>query len=48
MPTGANAYLFAVKYDRAVGSVSGAILITTALAWFTLMLLFGALSSDRT
>jgi len=47
MPTGANAYLFAVKYDRAVGSVSSAVLITTALAWFTLMLLFGALSSDR-
>ncbi len=39
MPTGANAYLFAVKYDRVVGSVSGAVLITTVLSGFTLAVL---------
>ena len=32
MPVGANAYLFASRYDRAVNSVSGSIAVSTALA----------------
>ncbi len=32
MPVGANAFLFAVKYDRAVGSVSAAIAVSTVIA----------------
>mgnify|MGYP001484362579 CR=1 FL=1 len=32
MPVGANAFMFAAKYDRVVGSVSAAIGITTALS----------------
>ncbi len=35
MPVGANAFMFAAKYDRAVGSVSAAIGLSTALAAFT-------------
>jgi predicted permease len=32
MPVGANAFLFAIKYDRAVGSVSAAIAVSTVVA----------------
>lgn len=32
MPVGANAYLFAQRYERAVGSVSSAIAVSTAIA----------------
>lgn len=32
MPVGANAFLFAAKYDRAVGSVSAAIAVSTVVA----------------
>jgi len=32
MPVGANAFLFAAKYDRAVGSVSAAIAVSTVIA----------------
>lgn len=39
MPSGANAYLFAVRYDRVVNSVAGAIVITTVLAGATVSLL---------
>lgn len=35
MPVGANAYLFASRYDRAVGSVSASVAVSTALAVFT-------------
>ncbi|MEO1794468.1 MAG: AEC family transporter [Pseudomonadota bacterium] len=35
MPVGANAYLFAAKYDRAVGSVSTSIAISTFITIFT-------------
>lgn len=40
MPVGANAFLFAAKYDRAVGSVSAAIAVSTALAvgWVSFVL----------
>jgi malonate transporter and related proteins len=39
MPTGANAYLFAVRSDRVINSVSGSLVITTALAAVTVSLL---------
>ena len=35
MPTGANAYLFAQRYETAVPAVSGAIAVGTAFALFT-------------
>jgi hypothetical protein len=35
MPTGANAYLFAVRHDRAVNSASGAVALGTVLSAFT-------------
>jgi malonate transporter and related proteins len=35
MPVGANAFLFAARYERAVGSVSGAIAVSTAAAVVT-------------
>lgn len=37
-PTGANAFLFASRYGRAVGPVSGAIAAGTAIAAFTVSL----------
>jgi predicted permease len=36
MPVGANAFLFAAMYERAVGSVSGAIAMSTAAAVVTI------------
>ena len=36
MPVGANAYLFAIRYDRAVNSVSASIAVSTALAVMTI------------
>ncbi len=38
-PTGANAFLFANRFDRAVNSVSGSIAITTALSLITISVL---------
>ncbi len=40
MPVGANAFLFAAKYDRAVGSVSAAIAVSTvaAVGWSSAVL----------
>src|SRR5690606_2539248 len=40
MPDGANAFLFAAKYDRAVGSVSAAIAVSTvaAVGWVSVVL----------
>lgn len=40
MPVGANAFLFAAKYDRAVGSVSAAIAVSTvaAVGWLSVVL----------
>ncbi|MBS0244815.1 MAG: AEC family transporter, partial [Proteobacteria bacterium] len=35
MPVGANAFVFAARYDRAVASISGAVLVTTILATAT-------------
>lgn len=40
MPTGANAYLFAQRYDTGAASVSGAIALGTAVSLFTLSGLF--------
>ena len=40
MPTGANAYLFAQRYDTGAAPVSGAIALGTALSLFTLSGLF--------
>lgn len=45
MPVGANAFLFASKYERAVNSVSGSIAISTLIAVFTLTGLLYALRS---
>jgi predicted permease len=39
-PTGANAFLFAQRYDSAVGPVSGAVALGTALAAVTISVLF--------
>jgi malonate transporter and related proteins len=39
LPVGANAYLFAVAYDRAPGAVAGAIALSTPLSVVTLSLL---------
>jgi malonate transporter len=36
MPTGANAYIFAVQYQRLVNPVSGAVALGTLLAAITL------------
>ena len=36
MPTGANAYIFAVQYQRLVNPVSGAVALGTLLAAVTL------------
>lgn len=38
-PTGANAYLFAARYDRAVGSVSASVAVGTALSAITITVL---------
>ena len=46
LPVGASAYLFAVRYNRAVGSVSAAIAISTLIAAFTLTILLAVLNSD--
>ena len=40
MPTGANAYLFAQRYDSGTAPVSGAIAVGTALSLITLSMLF--------
>mgnify|MGYP001496547093 CR=1 FL=1 len=42
-PTGANAFLFASRYERAVGSVSGAVAIGTALSIISISALLLAL-----
>ena len=39
MPTGANAYIFAVQYQRLVNPVSGAVALGTMLAAVTLPLI---------
>jgi len=44
-PTGANAYLFASRYDRALGPVSGAIAAGTAIGALTMTLTLLLLSS---
>ena len=44
-PTGANAFLFASRYDRALGPVSGAIAAGTAVAALTISLTLLLLSS---
>ncbi|WP_244550269.1 hypothetical protein [Bradyrhizobium sp. cf659] len=42
MPTGANAYIFAVQYQRQVNPVSGAVALGTLLAAVTLPVGVGA------
>ncbi|MEL6422518.1 MAG: AEC family transporter, partial [Pseudomonadota bacterium] len=42
-PTGANAYLFAARYERAVGSVSGSVALTTLLSLVTITALLSVL-----
>lgn len=42
-PTGANAFLFASRYDLAVGSVSGSIALSTALSALTISALLALL-----
>lgn len=44
MPTGANAYLFAVRHDAAPNSASGAVALTTLLAALTSSVVLAALS----
>ena len=44
MPTGANAYIFAIPYQRMVNPVSGAVALCTLLAAVTLPDGGGALS----
>lgn len=44
MPTGANAFLFATRLDRAVNSASGAVALGTAIAALTASLLVWALT----
>jgi malonate transporter and related proteins len=39
MPTGANAYLFAARVDRAIHSASGAVALGTTLSLVTLSVL---------
>ena len=41
-PSGVNAYLFAVRFDTAHGTASNSIGLSTALAGFTMVLLFTA------
>jgi predicted permease len=43
MPTGANAFLFATKLDRAVDSTSGAVALGSLLTVLTASLLVSAL-----
>ncbi|MEL6374443.1 MAG: AEC family transporter [Pseudomonadota bacterium] len=43
LPVGANAFLFASRYERAVGSVSAAIAISTVIAAITVPLVLGLL-----
>jgi hypothetical protein len=43
MPTGANAYLFATRYNRVVNSTSGAAALGTILAAITAAALVSAL-----
>ena len=43
MPTGANAYIFAMRYQRVVNSTSGAVALGTVLAAFTAAVLIAAL-----
>jgi malonate transporter and related proteins len=42
MPVGANAYLFAVRYDRVVNSVAGSLALSTVIAAATVSLLLWA------
>jgi malonate transporter and related proteins len=45
MPTGANAYIFAMRYQRVVNSASGAVALGTILAALSAVLLVSALVS---
>jgi malonate transporter and related proteins len=38
MPVGANAFIFAARYDRAVGSISAAVAVSTVLSVVTVTL----------
>lgn len=45
MPVGANAFVFAARYERAVGSVSAAVAVSTVLAVFTVTAALAILQS---
>ncbi|MEZ5852715.1 MAG: AEC family transporter [Hyphomicrobiaceae bacterium] len=45
MPVGANAFLFASRYDRAVASVSAAVAISTAISVFTVTVMLTLLKN---
>jgi hypothetical protein len=47
MPVGANAYLFAQRYERAVGAVSGAMAVTTVVAVVSLSAVLAHLGAAR-
>jgi predicted permease len=46
MPVGANAFLFASRYERAVASVSAAVAISTAISVFTVTAMLAFLKSS--
>ena len=45
MPVGANAFVFAARYERAVGSVSAAVAISTLLAVLTVTAMLAVLQA---
>ncbi len=47
MPTGANAYIFAVQYQRLVNPVSGAVALGTLLAAVTLPVVVWMVAGGR-
>ena len=47
MPTGANAYIFATRYQRVVNSTSGAVALGTILAALTAAALVSVLLPER-
>jgi predicted permease len=45
MPVGANAFVFAARYDRAVGSVSAAVAVSTAISVVSVTIILAALQT---
>lgn len=44
MPVGANAFIFAAHYDRAVGSISAAVAVSTILSVATITVVLAVLA----